>query len=154
MSPPQIPPQSHLLTNEPPPPPMSFGWLLQVGPLSGSHLRPRLNPSLYFSMGKIVAPVSMATGRLHDLQLWRMFPWRCRAKPLGVGWLGLILCLCVCCCSSQTHSSTKGTSFWSFLFGLSGFLKVFLCNRNNVPSHETARKVLQEYGGFLQECTT
>jgi hypothetical protein len=59
------------------------------------------------------------------------------------------LILCFCC------SSTKGTSFWAFLFGLSGFLKAFLCKSNGVPSFETAQKgLLQEYGGFLQESTT
>ena len=68
---------------------------------SSGHPRPMLRPSCNFSMGAISAPQTrgqnaararLDAGRLHqahgeprrcDLDPWRVYPWRGRAKPLG-----------------------------------------------------------------------
>ena len=70
---------------------------------NGGHPRTVFRPSLNFSMGAISAPqtkgpnaahASPAAGRLYwahgeprrrDSGPWRVFPWRGRAKPVGVG---------------------------------------------------------------------
>ncbi len=55
---------------------------------------------------------------------------------------------------AKACSFRKGTSFETFLHGLSGLFLAFLHKRNDVPLVETAPKgILQEYEGFLQELT-
>ncbi len=101
-----------------------------IPPLSGSHPRPMLRPSLIFLMGAILAPqsresaavsVKPATRRLQqtrgeprrrDLGLWQMLPWRYRAKPLGVGRQRLILFLCYVLCVVCVCDVLHLSIFW------------------------------------------
>jgi hypothetical protein len=83
---------------------------------NGGHPRTVFCPSLNFSMGAISAPqtkgpnaahASPAARRLYwahgeprrrDSGPWRVFPWRGRAKPVGVGWAAAHLVLRVLLC--------------------------------------------------------
>jgi hypothetical protein len=97
-----------LLKHPPPPPTLSFGWLLhflndvQPPKVWALPISLFLDGSRFGTPSKGISHVNRktATGRLqkthgelwhHDLGPWWMLPWQYGAKMLGVGWRRLIL---------------------------------------------------------------